>query len=598
MSISRSQKYYLSFFISIFLVFFGINVFLLQEAFSQEFPFQLSVNKKSETLILMKLNYKDQSQISQNDFFSDPANVLKAMVMATPNSVYVSKIKERPGGVLILKEKDKKKIQSNLEKMLQIFNSPPSKRKTNFFLSVLALKDYQTISHQQNGYFKLQNSKGKWENRQLPGLSIDDYLSEKLDNQSTNKIASANSENRYLLALAQNLIIENISQASYSLALLNSQDHIKFSDNNPLWDNTKTSSLIEEQIGQSIFSVIKSPNDKKIAFIAADSQKYINNWPLADWNLYIANIDGSEIKKVTSNQSTRGQILFYWSPNSEKIFYHQQDHLGTYNLYSTNVEDKQVKQLTSAGNCLASLISPNGKKIAFLMPSDTENEDLFNLWTITSDGTNPYLLVKNISSEFLKWSPDSSKIAFVKTKTSNQDNYRIASLGVAYANNSKPVKYIGDFSYQEGKLESSWLGQIPLVWSKDGNKIIFTDSRLNVSGSEINDIYIVNLQDASKKLLTNNHRISYPQVSNSGKTVLFLEKGKNSENYIIWTASATGKNARQLATGKSKSVYYTFSPEGNKIAFISNNRVWVINLNSSGLTKLFDADTIKIAILV
>lgn len=586
MLISCSRKYYLSFFIFIFLALFGLNGFLLEYAECQEFPFQLSVNKKAETVIFMKLNYQDPDQISKNDFFSDPANVLKAMVLATPGSVYAAEIKERPGGVLIVQEKDTRKIQRNLEKMLQVFNSTPSKKKTTFFISVLAIKDYPKIVHQKPGSLKLQNSKGQWENRQLPVLDVDGYLNNKPQDHNNLKNLSQKTNNKYFSALSQNLRIANISLNSYSLALTDQQDHFS----NQLWKGNYIGNKLEQQLEETIFSVGKSPNGKKVAFIAADSQKYAASWPLANWNLYISNVDGNQVKKITSNQFATGQIVFYWSPDSNKIFYHQEDDSGTYNLYSFELESGRIKQLTRAGNCIASLISPNGKRIALLMPGEEYKEKLYNLWTVNEDGSTPHLLAKNISSDLLSWSPDSSKLAFVRNKPSNQSNYTLASLGIAHANNKQPTRYVIDFSFKEGELESSWVGQLPLAWSNDGNKIALADCKLNVSGNEISDIYVFNLQDLSKKLLTNNHKTSYPVISSNGSTVMFLERIRNNENYTIWLASSSGKSARQLATGKSNNLYYTFSPEGNKVAFISNNRLWVINLNSSGLTKLFDTD--------
>ena len=590
MPVLYSRKYYLSFFIFIFIALFGLNGFLFHPAEAQEFPFQLSINKKAETIIFMKLNYKDPDQISKNDFFSDPANVLKAMALATPSSVYAAEIKERPGGVLIVQEKDIRKTQKNLEKMLQIFNSAPSKKKTTFFISVLTIKDCPKIIHQQAGSLKLQNIKGQWEIRKLPVLDMDSYLNNKPQNHNSLKNLSEKTSNKYFSSLSQSLRVKNISQSSYSLSLIGAQDHLKFTSYNQLWIDKYIGTKLEQQLEENIFSVNKSPDGKKVAFIAADRQKYAATWPLANWNLYISNVDGNQVKKITSNLIATGQVIFYWSPDSNKVFYHQEDDSGTYNLYSFNLGSGQIKQLTRAGNCIASLVSPSGKRIAFLMPGEEYGENLYNLWTVNEDGLTPYLLAKNISSDLLSWSPDSNKLAFVRTRPSNQSNYTLASLGIAYANNKQPTKYITDFSFKEGELESSWLGQFLLAWSSDGNKIALTECKLNVSGNEIRDIYVLNLQDLSKKILTNNHRSSYPAISSSGNTVMFLEKDGNNENYIIWLANSSGKSARQLATGKSNNLYYTFSPEGNKIAFVSNNRLWVINLNSSGLTKLFDTD--------
>lgn len=589
MAAIRSKLSYFAFPILFFLILFGTNLFHSKKAWAEDFPFQISFNDKGETCIIMKLNYNNGSKTPEKDFFSDPANVLKAMALATPNSAYISKIKQRPGGLLILsKEKDMGKVKKDLEEMLAIFNSTPSKKKTNFFISVLALKDYKAIKHLQPGSFKLINAQEQLENRQLSPLDIKSFYK-----QSQTKNPNLN----------QQLVAESISQNAYYISLINNDDYAQFRDYNKLWKAIGIGAKIESKIDASIFKAIKSPDNKKVAFIAANSQQYEGSWPRADWNLYIASTDGNQIKKITNNKWATEEIVFYWSPDGKNLFYHQQDNSGVYNLYVTSSNGIETKQLTKASNCVASVVSPNGQKVAFIMNTNSIAEELYNLWAVNVDGSQAHLLAKNIDSPLLMWSPDNSKLAFIKNNHTSNKSGNLATLGIAYADNSKPARYdVAEFSYKEEDLDSIWLGQKPFSWSKNSNKLIFTRS-LN---SELANIYLFNLQNESKNLLIENKKISYPPyplISTDGKNIIFLQRDKTNGNYILWTAKANGQKAMELAVSEkskkssssdgnqSKNVFYTFSPDGNRIAFISNDRrIWVINLDRSGFHEIFNAD--------
>lgn len=574
---------------SSFLTFFGSFFTKPVEAQATTFPFQLSLNKRGQAIVLMKQNY----QFSKKDFFSDPANVLKCMVTANPDTVYLAKIPDRPGGILIYnKEKDLKKVQKNLEKMYQIFNMPPSEKKQEFFLATLALKDYTKIIHQEPGAFILEDSTGKDKQKKITPLNIDKFL-----NSITNKVVNSKvkaapkntkvtSKSSYYNALAQNLSVNNITQNAYFVSSIDNQDHNGIRDNIKFWTNN-LGKTIETKFGQQIFSSIKSPDNKKIAFTMADDQVFRDNWPQANWNLYIASIDGNQIKKITNNNSAIDEIYFYWSPDSSRLIYHQKDNAGDYSLYSVNADGSSNKQLTKGNNCSISRISPNSKKIAFLM-SGQKQDMSYNLWVINPDGSQARLITQNIGSELLTWSPDSQKIAFAKEEASQSEKFTKINLGVSSITNNIATKYLGNFTYKEDELENSWLGNSPVVWFNDSKNILFIQSKLNNNRKLAREAYLLKLQDASKQIFVEKHNISSAAISRNGKMILLLEQDEIKGEYKIWVADCNGKNLRQIAQGQSKEVYCTFSPDGNKIGFISNNRVWLINLDNSGLHKLFD----------
>lgn len=570
----------------LFLVFISLN-YVIPQAESASSPFLITKNKKDQPIILMKTDYQKSFKINPADFYSDPANLLKCLVLATPNSIYLDKIPERPGGILIYtKEKDTKKIQKDLDKLWSIFSSKQSKEKDAFFSGVLTVKEYSKIIHQEADSFILENSQGKSEIKKLKPLIIDSYKVA----TNTKPVNKENKQNPYFTASAKDLAVKKVTENSYFLGLLNSEDHKQIRDSSNVW-NAGVCVALESRLNQRIYSAIKSPDGKRVAFTTCDSQTYKSSWPQANWNLYIVNTDGNSLKKVTNNTTALGEISFYWSLDSKKIFYHQADSNGQYNLYCTNADGTGNMQLTKGGTCQGSKISPDGKKIAFLISGQN---DFCNLWVMTTSGQQSKLLVKNITPELLVWSPDSQKLVYCKLGPVNQTGYKSASLGVVSVNDSQSAKYLTDFTTKNGELEESWLNQSPIIWFNGSKELLYTQDKVNQKGHHSKQIYLLDLATGQTKLFTPKENISYPVVNRDSKTVLFLEQKENGPDYVVWISDSQGKNERPIAQGQSKDFYYTISPDAKKVAFISNNRVWVINTNNSGLNKLFDADNLRV----
>ena len=127
----------------------------------------------------------------------------------------------------------------------------------------------------------------------------------------------------------------------------------------------------------------------------------------SNWDIWIMNPDGSELKNITKNPSLDSHPS--WSPDGKNIvFYSDRD--GNKNIYTISTDGTNIKQLTSGSRSNHSPSwSPNGEKIAFVSNRSGEN----CIWIMNADGSNQYNLTKHLkSSRWPTWSNKKEGILF------------------------------------------------------------------------------------------------------------------------------------------------------------------------------------------
>ncbi|MBN1311317.1 MAG: serine/threonine-protein kinase [Anaerolineae bacterium] len=144
-----------------------------------------------------------------------------------------------------------------------------------------------------------------------------------------------------------------------------------------------------------------SPNGQQIAYASNKD---------GDFEIYVMNADGSNIRAITDNSSD--DFSPQWSPDGTKIVYHGQTGSSSH-LYSVQVAGSTPEQLTSAGPLnLWPDWAPDGSEIAYTATnaSVAGARALFILDLGTGQSTQ--LLDGEGNDEAPAWAPDGEHLAF------------------------------------------------------------------------------------------------------------------------------------------------------------------------------------------
>jgi Tol biopolymer transport system component len=151
------------------------------------------------------------------------------------------------------------------------------------------------------------------------------------------------------------------------------------------------------------------PDGKKIIFASSHespeelkkvdpADKY--KWDLIPYmNIYEANPDGSELKRLTSGPAYHAECGY--SPDGSQIVYASNEE-GSMNLYIMNADGSHPRALTHTTHCYngGPFFSPDGMHVIFR--ADREAPNGFQVFSIRSDGTHEKQLTH---SQALNWAP-------------------------------------------------------------------------------------------------------------------------------------------------------------------------------------------------
>jgi len=297
-------------------------------------------------------------------------------------------------------------------------------------------------------------------------------------------------------------------------------------------------------------STSKGTSKGKIAFISGAS-------------LYLMNPDGSDQVKLADKVLSWGPV---WSPDGTKIVFLSQIDNPDGLVYVIKIDGSEEVVLKNIDH-LDLAWSPDGSKIVFASGKDRSN-GYYQIYTVESDGSNLKKLTNTVksSNQGPIWSPDGKEIAFI----SNGQVYVMDANGLLDNEGLEPTKITEGVIYNE-----------KLTWLPDGKRIAAIDFW---------DVYLI---DVDSKKSTKISDVPQPFLSVDGKKVAFTcnftdeWRGASTE---ICTINADGSGKTRLTKTKAVNTNPTWSPDGQKIAFISDrdgsSEVYVMNADGSEPTRL------------
>ncbi|MFN3739950.1 MAG: TolB family protein [Thermodesulfovibrionales bacterium] len=220
-------------------------------------------------------------------------------------------------------------------------------------------------------------------------------------------------------------------------------------------------------------------------------------WPLYPYDIYVANIDGSVLKRLTENPEYDAEAII--SPDGKEIVFTSKRN-GDMDIYIMNADGTNVRRLTDRfGYDGGAWFSPDGKKIVWrVWYPETEVElNLWrdsmkgnyivplplDLWVMDRDGSNKRRILHNGATNWApSWHPDGKRIIF----SSNMDDWR------------ENIKQYGpNFELYIINMDGTGLKRITYnnvfdsfpMFSPDGKKLVFASNR-NPDKPRQTDVFI------------------------------------------------------------------------------------------------------------
>ena len=207
--------------------------------------------------------------------------------------------------------------------------------------------------------------------------------------------------------------------------------------------------------------------------------------------------------------------------------------------------------------------SRDGRYIGFTSEGNTV--DSLNLFVQSMDGGELKRLTTNsLTDHSLTWSPDNSKIAFLREG--------------ALSNRKNKIYIIPANGGGERLIGEAWHG---LDWSPDGESLAICDSE---GPGRPTGIYLLSLRTrridpVSRPNPSENIFDSNPRYSPNGRLIAFT-RWTSTSNSDLYTIDLISGELHQLTTDRTQIVSHQWSPNGNEILFASNRngnfRIWKI----------------------
>jgi Tol biopolymer transport system component len=271
-----------------------------------------------------------------------------------------------------------------------------------------------------------------------------------------------------------------------------------------------------------------------------------------------------------------GKIAFqrYQSPVGNEIYSANLDATGAVDLSNDNNSDTHESDPAW---------SPDGTHIAFVRQHDDTGNNSYavNVWVMNADGSGQHNLTPNDPNATTRvdeldpaWSPDGSKIAFIRRDNGNPFCCPVIPESVdVWTMNADGTNKQNITNTPQGPEESG------PAWSPDGTKIAY--SRFDASGR---DIYTVNADGSGNgQQLTNTGYNLDPNWSPTGEKIVF-DANRGDNILKLWVMNADGTSQTQITNPPVQpnfgDVKAAWSPAGDKIVFERRDQ------NGSGLATV------------
>jgi serine/threonine protein kinase len=296
--------------------------------------------------------------------------------------------------------------------------------------------------------------------------------------------------------------------------------------------------------------------------------------------IFIMGATGESVKRLTDFGYNPA-----WSPDENEIACATAGFANPANLFThsgqlfiINVASGEKRPLAKLEDVHQPNWSPRGYRIAYwARPLGSGQRDL---WTVSSRGGEPIRVTNDAFTDWNPvWAPDGHYLYFSSDRGGSMNLWRvpIAEKSGNILGQPEPITTPSVYS---GYISLSRNGHRLLYAQKveaaNIYKVVFDPSRETVLGQPVT--------------ITQGSRVNFaPCLSPDGRWVAFHSLGQQEDIFVIAT---DGSGLRQLTDDIYKDRSPEWSPDGKKIAFMSDRsgkfQIWIVNLDGSGLRQLTD----------
>jgi TolB protein len=260
-------------------------------------------------------------------------------------------------------------------------------------------------------------------------------------------------------------------------------------------------------------------------------------------------------------QLTSGPSSLTWSPDSKQLIYAMAG-----SLWRQPLDSPVAQQLTAeAAYDYQPDWSPDGRWVIFSRYRD----DAVELWIydLVQGGAQPLTRNGAVNVE-PRFSPDGKRIAFVSTLYNRRFHIFTADLTDGKLANVR--RLTGETKSDLPRYYySAFDHEISPVWTRDGREIIFVSNRNHIYGTGGFWRIAVDAPEAHEFHSEETNWKARPDVSPDGSRLVYASYlGRSWHN--LWILPAKGGDAFPIAYGDWDQTNPRWSPDGTRVAFISN----------------------------